>query len=133
MPTLLEPMYTERSLPRTVYVPTGVGYSARPIEAGSTPGSPQCGRGGGVGTADGGPASMPSMRTVKVCAERSATPITAAPVANSVLNRPMDREMVLCAGQNRSGPHCPEVASCHSYFPVIAGEDVTSTACSAAS
>ena len=104
-------------------MPTGVGYSALPIEAGSTPGSPQCGRWCGVGTADGGPVSTPSMRTVNVCAVRSAMPTTSAPVTNSVLKRPIESATVLCAGQNLSGTHCREVGLSHSYVPVIAGDD----------
>src|SRR6185312_9873363 len=63
-------------------------------------------------------ATCPSMLTVKVCAEMSATPTTAAPVVMSVLNPPTDSSIVVCAGQNSSGLNCRVSALSHSNFPV---------------
>lgn len=79
----------------------------------------------------GGPALTPSMATVKVWSEISATPRTAGPVLKSVDKPPTDNATVLCAGQKRSGTHCTTWLSSHWNFPVIAGADVTSMARSA--
>src|ERR1700754_1303179 len=106
MPTLLESIITSRSFDSTVYVPTGVGYSGLPIEAGNTPGSPQCGRWCGDGSAVDGPALTPSMLTVNVCSAISATPTTAGPVAKFVATVPTDSATALCAGQYLSGTQC---------------------------
>src|SRR3954462_15070435 len=99
MPTVLESITTSRSLDRAVYVPTGVGYCGRPIDAGNTPGFPQLGRWCGEGSSDGG---APSMVTGKVWSEILATAVTGGPVWKFVMARlPTDSVTALCAGQNR--------------------------------
>src|SRR5689334_963963 len=61
-----------------------------------------------------------------------ATPTTAGPVAKFVEKPPNDSAMVLCAGQKRSGIHCTTSLSTHWNLPVMAGDDLTSIARSAA-
>src|SRR5690242_6592850 len=132
MPTLLESMLTAGSLDKTVYEPTGVGYSGLPIEAGITPCSPKWGRWCGAGSEVGGPASTPSMLTVKVWSEMLATPTTAGPVLISVDTPPTVSAIVLCDGQYLSGTHWTTSLSSQSNLPVIAGVALTSTERSAA-
>src|SRR5262245_18739188 len=103
-------------------MPTGVGYSGRPMEAGNAPFLPQLGRWCGAGSAEGG---WPSIVTVNVWSEMFATPMTAGPTSKVLAGRlPAVSITVLCAGQNWSGTHCATLLSTHSNLPLIAGSDL---------
>ena len=71
------------------------------------------------------------MLTVKVCAEMSATPTTAAPVSNCIGAPPARNVTLVWAGQKVSGTHCTTLSSTQSNRPVTFVGDVILIVCSA--
>ncbi len=114
MPMVRESKVTFRCFCSALNVPTGVAKPGLPIDAGISR------------------TTCSSILTVNVCADRSATPTTAAPDSKLVDAPPAVTLIWLWAGQNPSGIHCTTSSFSHANRPVTFLEEVTAIVRSAA-